>query len=93
MNDGRGEFYVDNQLVARIHCATDNLTNYVLMVDLPSVSSHKLEVRCIQKAPGDLTHDVFIYGAATLAPVPETSSLLALLCGLGGISGMMRKRR
>jgi len=25
--------------------------------------------------------------------VPEPSSLLALLCGLGGISGMMRKRR
>jgi len=92
-NDGRVEYYVDDTLVARIHCPTANWTDYVLLVDSLPYDTHTLRVNCVDPAPGDLTSGVFFYGAATLGSVPEPSALLALLCGFGWLGGMLRLKR
>ena len=42
----------------------------------------------------DISHDSLVNGyVIEFNPVPEPSSLLALLCGVGGLSGMIRRRR
>ena len=82
-NDGRGEFYVDDSLVARLDYYSAVPVHFVLMVDELQCSTHELRLTSIGGA-------VALYGGAALGPVPEPSSLLALLGGLAGLTGSAR---
>jgi formylglycine-generating enzyme len=85
-NDGRGEFYVDGSLVARIHYPTSEWLDYVLVVDSLPFSTHRFTLSCVDNVQGDLSHDVFIYGAAALGEVPEPSTFALLAIGIIGVS-------
>jgi len=84
-NDGRGQFYVDNQLVAQLDYYSAVPVHIVLLVEDLAPTTHRLQLTSLGGA-------VALYGGAALAPVPEPSSLLALLCGLGGLGGMIWRR-
>lgn len=65
-NDGRGQFYVDNQLVAQMDYYSAVPVHFVLLVDgLPS-SVHQLQLTSLGGA-------VALYRGAALGPVPEPS--------------------
>jgi hypothetical protein len=85
-NDGRGQFYVDDALVAQMDYYSAVPVHFVLLVDGLSDAQHRLQLTSLGGA-------VALYGGAALGPVPEPSSLLALLCGLGGLGYAVRRRR
>lgn len=84
-NDGRGQFYVDNQLVAQMDYYSAVPVNFVLFVDgLPS-SLHTIQLT-------SLGGGVALYGGAALGAVPEPSNLLVLGSGILALAGMIRRR-
>lgn len=83
-NDGRGEFYVDGLLVARMDYYSTPPVHFLLLVDNLPYATHDLRLTSLGGA-------VALYGGA--AVVPEPSGLLALACGLGGLGGMVWRRR
>ena len=85
-NDGRGEFFVDSQLMARINYFTYPPVHFVLLVDGLADSTHQLQLTSLGGA-------VALYGGAALGAVPEPSSLLILLCGTSSLGGLMWRRR
>jgi len=84
-NDGRGEFFVDDQLVARLNYLTYPPVHFLLVVDNLTDSTHQLRLTSLGGA-------VALYGGAALAPVPEPSSLVALAAGLVSLLGIRRRR-
>lgn len=85
-NDGRGQFYVDGTLVAQIDYYSAVPVYVVLVVnDLPS-STHHLQLTSLGGATA-------LFGGAAIGAVPEPSSLLALFFGMGGIGGMVWRRK
>ncbi len=65
-NDGRGELYVDDALVARLNLATTDVTNFLLLVDFLRLDTHALRFHCIEMGPQSLSAEVFTYGGAAL---------------------------
>ena len=85
-NDGRGEFFVDDQLVARLNYLTYPPVHFVLVVDNLTDLTHQLRLTSLGGA-------VALYGGAALGAVPEPSGLLALVCSLGSLGIVCRRRR
>ena len=91
-DDGRGQFYVDNTLVAQIDFYDSAPVHYVLLVDSLSQSAHTLQLTSLgPQGRSGCSGAVALYGGAALQPIPEPSTILALLFGLGGLVWRRRK--